>query len=60
MFSLTTVMDEPQSYVSPSLVKTLEKNIRTTREKFPYLNVVDTGPDYESDDDTSSNDAKQT
>lgn len=60
MFYLTTVMEEPRSYVSPSLIKTLERNIRTTRDKFPHLNVVDAGPDYESDDDASSNDPKET
>ena len=53
-------MDEPKSLVSASLLKTLEKNIRITREKFPFLNVVDKGPDYESDEDPSSDDSKQT
>ena len=54
-------MEDPKSFVSLKLIQILQRHIRTSKEKFPWLNVVDMGLDYDSEDEsTSSNVGKQT
>lgn len=47
-------MERAQSFVSKNLIRVLDKNIELSKDKFPRLNVVYSGLDYESEEDVSS------
>ncbi len=47
-------MEKKQSFVSKKLIRLLDKNIQLCKDKFPRLNVIDAGPDYDSEEDIAS------
>ena len=49
-------MEDKTTFVSLSLIRVLDENLRLTNEKFPRLKIDFQGLDYESDEDSSSDD----